>query len=334
MSESDALAEPWALPLLRELASGEFVSGEQMARNGGVSRVAIWKRLERLQAAGVPIESQHRNGYRIPGGLDLLSRDRLADLLAPSTSALLRGIHMQLSTGSTNADAIELMGLNPAHGGELFLAEQQLGGRGRRGRQWVSPFASNVYMTVGWKFHCGAAMLEGLSLVVGLAVVEALTALGAAELKIKWPNDIWSKQGKKLGGILIEMHGSIEGPLSVAIGIGLNISMNSSAAAAIDQPWTDLHGEVGERVERNRVVAAVLEQLLPALDGFVGNGFAAHAERWRGYDFLDGKTVSVHLPLKSESGIARGVDSHGNLMLEIDGELKSFSAGDVSVRPQ
>ena len=105
----------------------------------------------------------------------------------------------------------------------VCFAEHQSAGKGRRGRQWVSPFGSNIYMSILWRFQQdGIACTAGLSLAVGVAVIRALKTYGFNEVGLKWPNDIYC-QGKKLGGILIEVSGEADGPCAVIIGLGLNL---------------------------------------------------------------------------------------------------------------
>jgi len=332
--DSDLLNEPWAPDLIRKLAGGGFLSGEALAKDSGLSRVAIWKRIERLQVAGITVESQRRKGYRIAGGLDLLDQLAIRNALSDEVSQQIPTISVMMSTDSTNSDTLDALSSNPDSQAIVMLAEQQVNGRGRRGRTWVSPFASNIYMTVGWKFASGAAALEGLSLAVGIAVVEAVESCGAHNLQLKWPNDIWSAEGKKLGGILIEMIGSIDGPVGVAVGIGLNMTMSEDDAAKIDQPWSDLCSEIGGNIGRNDVVGALLNHIVPVLATYEESGFSQYARRWKRYDCLDGREVNVHLPLVSEVGVARGVDKSGALKVEVSGEIKTFTAGEISIRPR
>ena len=123
--------------------------------------------------------------------------------------------------------------------GLVCTAEQQTAGRGRRGREWISPFGRNLYVSTVWEFTQGAAALEGLSLAVGVAVAQALKGLGLPEVQLKWPNDI-QHEGKKLGGVLLEMVGDASRQCQVVVGIGVNVAMPGAAANAIDQAWTDI----------------------------------------------------------------------------------------------
>lgn len=139
---------------------------------------------------------------------------------------------------STNAEAMRQLEAG-AGAGLVCTAEQQSAGRGRRGRTWVSPFARNLYLSVAWRYHQGAAALEGLSLAVGVAVARALAANGLPAVQLKWPNDVIFR-GAKLGGVLLEMTGDAAGVCQIVVGVGLNVAMPDSAAVAIDQAWTDI----------------------------------------------------------------------------------------------
>ena len=159
--------------LLPLLADGEFHSGQDLAEAMGVSRTAVWKQVNRLVNDSVlAIESVKGKGYRIPGGIDLLDAAQVKAGLDARASALMGRLEILDTVDSTNA---HLMRLAEQDGltGLVCTAEQQSAGRGRRGRQWVSPYASNLYLSLLWEFTQGAAALEGLSLAVGVAVAHA-----------------------------------------------------------------------------------------------------------------------------------------------------------------
>jgi BirA family biotin operon repressor/biotin-[acetyl-CoA-carboxylase] ligase len=214
----------------------------------------------------------------------------------------------------------------------VISAEQQTAGRGRRGRAWVSPFARNLYLSVAWQYHQGAAVLEGLSLAVGVAVARALVASQLPPVQLKWPNDIVS-EGAKLGGVLLEMTGDAAGACQVIVGIGLNVAMPAPAAAAIDQAWTDIE-TLGNAVRpgRNTLLAAVLNELLPLLAGFEQAGFAAWRDEWQALDANAGQSVVLHTGAREVAGIARGVDQRGALQLETATGMQSVYGGEISLR--
>ena len=260
--------------LLPLLANGEFRSGQDLADAMGVSRTAVWKQVNRLAAdLGLAIESVRGKGYRIPGGIDLLDADQVKAALDARARALLTRLEILDTVDSTNAEVMRQaeQGYVP---GLVCTAEQQTAGRGRRGRQWVSPYASNLYLSLLWEFSQGAAALEGLSLAVGVAVARALRACAVPYVQLKWPNDVLYG-GAKLGGILLEMTGDAAGSCQVVIGVGLNVAMPAAAAGAIDQAWTDIKTiTANQHPGRNRLLAALLNELLPLVADFEQQGFS------------------------------------------------------------
>lgn len=319
--------------LLRRLADGEFHSGEVLARQLGVSRTAVWKQLAGLEKLGVALESVRGRGYRIPGGIDLLDADRVRERLTVKAAALLEALILDDAIDSTNAAL--LREAPPAEGrARVRSAERQLAGRGRRGRTWASPYARNLYVSAAWTFAAGAAALEGLSLAVGVALAEALDDLALPRVALKWPNDLLA-DGRKLGGVLIEMTGDAAGPCRAVVGIGINVAMPQSLAAAVEQDWTDLASlGGGDPPERSVLLAAVLNRLLPLLAGFESDGFARWRSRWEALHAHAGVPVQVVIGGTPVAGVARGVDDRGALCLETATGEHRIHGGDVSLRPE
>lgn len=317
--------------LLPLLASGDFCSGQALADALGVSRTAVWKQLNALADYGLEIETVKGRGYRIPGGIDLLNEARVRASLTPQAAGLLASLQLLDTVDSTNAEAMRQAGAG-ATAGLVCSAEQQSAGRGRRGRTWVSPFARNLYVSVVWEFHQGAAALEGLSLAVGVAVARALAAHKLPPVQLKWPNDV-IYQGAKLGGVLLEMTGDAAGACQVIVGVGLNVAMPGAAAAAIDQAWTDIETlGAGAHPGRNTLLAALLNELLPLLAGFEQQGFAPWREQWLALDAFAGEPVVLHTGAGDTAGIARGVDDRGALQLETTVGVQSIYGGEISLR--
>lgn len=326
--------------LLDLLASGEFRSGQELADSLGVSRTAVWKQVQKLEELGLQIESVKGKGYCVAGGVDLLSSAAIRKGLSKKANALLSELIIADSLDSTNSELMRRLETG-AGTGLVCCAEQQLAGRGRRGRQWVSPFAGNIYLSLAWEYAQGVAALEGLSLATGVAVIEALRSLeipNSNGLRLKWPNDILAPaptgQGwQKLGGILIEIAGDSTGNCHAVLGVGLNIQMSDTAGAAIDQPWTTLSGVTdGPVPPRSTLVTALVNHLLPLLAEFEDSGFAPWRDRWVDLDAYAGAEVTVSAGTQSDSGISRGVDQRGALLLDTaDGEI-AFYGGEVSLR--
>ena len=318
--------------ILDVLKDGEFHSGETLGEKVGCSRTAVWKHLQILEAMGLLIETTKGTGYRIIGGVDLLDGQAITGALAVAARPHLSNIHVFQTIDSTNTYARELAEKSSVSG-LVILAEQQTAGRGRRGKNWVSPFAANIYLSIVWDFEKGAQALEGLSLAVGVAVRRALIAHGVQGVKLKWPNDIYVEQ-KKLGGILLEMIGDPAGHCSVVIGVGLNVSMPVSQASAIDQDWTDVATELQDKLPaRNKLAAELISEILPLLSTFQAQGFAAYRDEWQAADAFYGQTALISTPKQSIAGIVKGVDINGALRLELDGgNIESFIGGELSLR--
>ena len=163
-----------------------------------------------------------------------------------------------------------------------------------------------------------------------MAVLRALRAEGARDLGLKWPNDIlWD--GRKLGGVLLELSGEAAGPAAVVIGVGVNVRM-SAEPAEIDQPWVDLDTALDTRVGRNALLARLIEELFAAAAEFEVYGLEPFLAEWRQADQLAGREVELHLPGRRELGRAAGVDAQGALLVDTDDGRRAFTAGEVTVR--
>ncbi len=320
--------KPELIALLRD---GQFHSGEDLATALNVSRTAVWKQLQKLDELGLAVESVKGTGYRIPGGLELLDEGRVRGGLDAQARGLMGELAIHWQIDSTNAEALRRVA-DGAASGLVCTAEQQTAGRGRRGRQWVSPFARNIYLSLVWEFNGGAAALEGLSLATGVAVAQSLQDVGVAGVQLKWPNDILFA-GEKLGGILLEMSGDAAGTCQVVVGIGLNVAMPAAQATTIDQPWTDLESVAARATGRNELLSALLNRLLPMLNTFGQSGFAAWRDQWLALDANADANVVMQLGDRQVAGIARGVDERGAMRLETTTGIQLLHGGEISLRP-
>lgn len=317
--------------LLDILSDGKFHSGSELGESMGVSRSAIWKQIRKLEGLGLEIYSVKGRGYRLPGGLEKLDESAIGEGLTDQVAAELHQLNLSMVTDSTNQQALQACQAGNAHGA-LFVAEQQTAGRGRRGREWVSPFGRNLYFSLVWRFETGAAAIEGLSLLVGLALARALEDLPGVEPQLKWPNDLLVN-GRKLGGILLEMAGDPAGDCQVVIGVGVNVNMPGGVSAAIDQPWTDLQQLSGSLQSRNVLLSRILNTLVPMLLQFSDHGFAPFRNAWENYHAYQRQPVQLILGSRVESGACMGVTDSGALRIaNAEGE-QQFHGGEVSLRP-
>jgi BirA family transcriptional regulator, biotin operon repressor / biotin---[acetyl-CoA-carboxylase] ligase len=314
--------------LIEQLRNGEFRSGESLGAALGISRAAVWKRIERLAEAGLDIERVRGKGYRVPGGVQMLDMAALNQGMAGALP-----VDVVLSTGSTNADALARLqgGMQAPF---ALLAEHQTAGRGRRGRAWASPFAGNLYLSLAWQFPVGASRLEGLSLAVGVVLAEALADAGlGSRVALKWPNDVWV-EGAKIAGVLIELSGDLDDHCTAVIGIGVNGRLADAAATSIDQPWTDYYRETGITLDRNALVLTLLRRQVAMLEQYAEQGFAQWREQWQALDALFGKPVIVTTGGATVEGVAAGIDASGALRLQTAAGIVSFHGGEASLRPR
>ena len=253
-----------------------------------------------------------------------------ADAIRAALPATLRSqlvrVEVAASTQSTQADALAA-GV-PESGCALYLAEHQLAGIGRQGRAWHSEAAdASLPFSLARRFARPLPALSGLSLVAGIALAEALEP---AAVRLKWPNDL-VVQGRKLGGILVNLRNAGEGSCEAVIGVGLNLRL--PADAAIDQPWTDLATLGAAPESRNLLVARLLASLLPALDAFEAAGLAPFQARWQRLDALAGRPVQVLDGPRVHTGESAGISASGALRLRDGAGVREFASGEVSLRP-
>jgi BirA family transcriptional regulator, biotin operon repressor / biotin---[acetyl-CoA-carboxylase] ligase len=321
--------------LLQRLAAGP-ATGDALARAAGHTRAAIWKRIDALRAAGVAIEARAGRGYALAQPLDLLDAEAILAQLPARQRAGVAELEIAWSLDSSNSELLRRK--TPATGAAVLLAERQTGGRGRRGSEWASPLAANLYLSIARYYSGGLARLGGLSLVAGIAAVEALHALGIDRVGLKWPNDLVVDDAdglRKLGGLLVEGGGEHAGPVRAVVGLGLNLRMPAAFAARIDQPWIDVDALCGARSPtRNALAAVVIEQLLAMLERFDAEGFAPFRAAYRSVDALAGREVVVRAGEAIHAGTALGIGDDGALQVRSDDRVRELHAGEVSVRRQ
>jgi BirA family biotin operon repressor/biotin-[acetyl-CoA-carboxylase] ligase len=317
--------------ILSLLADGEFHSGTELAELLGVSRSAICKQLSGLAALGLHHSAVSGKGYRLDKPLELLESSKINAVLNDQNKVLIPTLEIHDSLDSTNSYLME-HSRNNAESGFVCFAEHQTAGKGRRGRQWVSPYGSNIYVSMLWRFQQGGiTSTAGLSLAIGVAVIRALKLYGINDVGLKWPNDIYS-QGKKLGGILIEVSGEADGPCAAVIGLGLNLFLPEHQAQTITQAWTDLTQISGEiPVLRNQLAGTLLNEMLAVVNGFEMDGIKAYLDEWRSYDCLKGKAATLFIGQQQIEGIVEGIDDKGLILIKKpDGLVQAFASGEVS----
>lgn len=316
--------------LLDLLSVDRPVSGAQLAERLNISCAAIWKQIEALRAAGLPIEARAGSGYRLQWRLDPLDANAVRHALPTSARKRIGALEVHWRLDSTSSEVSRRIATLPDR--SFVFAETQTVGRGRRGRAWLSPPGSNLYFSCLKRFDRGYASLSGLSLAAGVAVVRALQDRGVRGVGLKWPNDLVHGDAK-LAGILVELGGEFLGPCHAVIGIGVNLHLSADARAVIAQPVTDIETISRAAVPaRNALVAAIVVRLCEALDGFAEHGFAAFADDYARYDVLSGRALRIDDPRGAFEGIGAGVDERGALRVRTARGERSVDSAEVSVR--
>ncbi|MBA3580984.1 MAG: bifunctional biotin--[acetyl-CoA-carboxylase] ligase/biotin operon repressor BirA [Gammaproteobacteria bacterium] len=318
--------------LLQHLADGACYSGSWLGEQLGMSRAAVWKHIQHLQAEGVPIQAIVGRGYQLAQRYEALDAEQIH--AARQFNVPLELIILD-KVDSTNAELLRrrsLLQISDWQKHYVCLAEQQSAGRGRRGRVWHTSWGASLALSYMARLALAPMNLAGLSLVIGMAVVDVLRVQGVSGAGLKWPNDILV-DGAKLGGILIDLSAEANGPSDVVIGVGLNITASANAEMQnIEQAWTDLYSITQKNYSRNQLSAALLDSFAQNLHRFEQYGFVDFISAWPDYDVLQHKTIQISQGERSFSGLAQGVDEQGALCVATFDGIKKVTAGEVSVR--
>ncbi len=318
-----------AFQALRALSDGAFHSGEDIARTLGVTRSAVWYGIRGIAGAGFKVESVRGRGYRLTQPLSLLDRDGVCLALGSAADRITLEISDMLDSTNTQLMRRAERG---APSGLAVAAEAQTAGRGRRGRVWYSAIGSALTFSLLWRFNQGARELAGLSLATGVALVRALRATGAHDVRLKWPNDVVCRRAK-LAGILIEMQGDMLGPSAAVIGIGVNVRADTRLSVSVEQPVANLEKIRGVPVDRNELLALLLAELVAVLDIFSARGFAPLREEWQRLHAQQDREVVLLMPEgRTLTGVARGVADDGALLLETPDGVSRHHGGEITLR--
>lgn len=314
--------------LLRELADGEFHSGEAMARQLGMSRASVHNALRDVARFGVALHRVRGRGYRLSRPLCWLDKAQIVAAAGAAQAAL----DIDIVECATSSNALLLQAASQgASGGRVLAVEWQSAGRGRLGRNWHAGLGGALTFSLLWRFECGLAALSGLSLAVGVALMRALRELGVQDAGLKWPNDVMLPSGK-LAGILLEAQGDMLGPSAVVIGIGLNLAAPMQVED-IGQAVGDLLACGVPLGQRNQVLGLLLKHLLAVLREFSAQGFTALRHEWESAHIYTNRPVEMLLPDGSRiAGIALGVTNEGALRVETEAGVREFHSGEVSLR--
>jgi BirA family biotin operon repressor/biotin-[acetyl-CoA-carboxylase] ligase len=315
--------------LIERLADGQFHSGQRLAEEFDVSRAAINKRIASLEQLDLDIFKVQGKGYRLAAPLQLLNAETLRQNLVDPAN-----VHLRRVTTSTHDDLKLLLadsGGEPLPAGTAVIAEMQTAGRGRRGKTWLSPFGSNLYMSMYWPLREGLNGALGLSVMMGIQLARLMRAKGIEDVSVKWPNDVYIA-GAKVAGILIELEGQPMGEGHALIGIGLNLAMPERFKTSIEQPYTDIKSHLRGPLVRHEWAAELVNSCRRALSSFESSGLADYQREWVELDHFYQQPVRVLLGNHEQQGIAEGIDENGALLVRQDGVVKRYFGGEISIR--
>lgn len=269
--------------------------------------------IKQLRELGLEIVVNGQNYCLVPS-LPLLNPQQISTALFPYS------IHYQPIISSTNEWILQ--NIPSLKKGDLCVAEYQTAGRGRRGRQWLSPFAGQIILSFYWTFD-PRKPIEGLSLVIGLAIAEVLN------VQVKWPNDMLF-EGRKLGGILVEIANHKNGLMNLVIGVGINVSLPKQTE--ISQPYAQL-SEIDPDIDRQALFPTLIQHLYTRLERFEKEGINAEFQQaWKNHNVFFNSEVNVITEQRVISGIEQGIDERGYLKVRCGDEIRMFSGGEVSLR--
>lgn len=313
----------------------DYVSGADIAGSLGVSRAAVWKKINCLKKSGYTIEASRAKGYRlteVPG----LSIEEIRNALSGRPGIIGREIIFYETVSSTNTIAAGLAGKSAAGGekssaeGTVVIANGQTGGRGRRGRNWISPPEKNLYMSVIVTPDIPPVQAAVLTLMTAVACAAAIRRISSVPVSIKWPNDL-VVSGRKLGGILTEIKADMDRIFYAIIGIGVNINFDmEDAPDDIRTSATSVKQETGQTHSRTQYAIEILDELDKWYATLLREGRGPVLEEWSRLTSTVGKMVTVTAGESVLTGTAEGINQEGMLVLRLpDGSKKTVSSGDV-----
>jgi BirA family biotin operon repressor/biotin-[acetyl-CoA-carboxylase] ligase len=286
--------------------------------------------LDFLDGVGVPYTKQGST-LILNSGKDILDEASIrSELLLWLSELQISTLDVEIHRVISSTNDVVMQRLAESRSSQILCAaEMQTAGKGRRGRRWVSPFGSNIYLTYGRFVRRNLPGFGGLSLVVGMLAVDVLRSMGLQNVGLKWPNDIML-DGGKLGGILLELRASEARGIGLVAGVGLNLSLKAEEASSIDQPWSAISSQLA--MPRNILLGRLGGMMVNVIQAFEDVGFDSFVDKWGEYNLYAGQQINVIRGSEIISGVDNGVDRDGNLLLRTETGLEVHNSGEVSVR--
>jgi len=313
--------------ILKALQQEGHVSGEQLGRRFNISRTAVWKHVNELRKKGYKITSSPRLGYSFAKGTDRL----LPEEISPGLNTQHIGKHIVYREEVTSTqDVAEELAKRGAEDGTVVISEGQTEGRGRMGRNWVSPAGEGIYLSIILRPNLRPAQVLQIPLIAAVAVSKAIKRATPLQPRVKWPNDV-TLAGKKVGGILTETSSEIDRVNYIVLGIGINVNTRSSLLPeSIRGIATSLAEEYGGYVSRVSFLQYLLAEFETLYNEFLASGFDTIREEWKALDNTIGSWVKVSSGEEEIEGEALDIDREGFLLVRTkDGDVKRIISGDV-----
>ncbi|MFC1951171.1 biotin--[acetyl-CoA-carboxylase] ligase [Chloroflexota bacterium] len=315
--------------IIKELKGNDHVSGEQMAKKLNISRTAVWKHINELRKMGYEIDSHPRYGYALIKSTDLLVPEEVSFALDTDTM----GRHvLHLREVASTQDIADKLAREGAEEGTCVIAEKQTSGRGRKGRNWASPFKDGIYISIILRPNLKPLHIIQIPLVASVALVRAISKTTGIVSGIKWPNDILI-QGRKVAGILTEVNCDIDTVHYIVLGIGINVNTRRNALPGeVKAIATSLSRECGHTVSRIDFLSQLLPELENVYNDFLENGFAPIGRQWMAYNNTIGSNIKVNDGRAEVEGKALRIDDDGFLIIRTaDGQTRRIISADVSL---
>jgi BirA family biotin operon repressor/biotin-[acetyl-CoA-carboxylase] ligase len=317
------------LSAMRQAASGA-VSGAELSQKLGISRAAIWARIEELRQLGYDIEASPHAGYRLVSVPDALHGDDLQSLL-PGNRIIGRDIRVFEETGSTN-DIVEKLARDGVREGVVVFAESQTQGRGRLGRKWFSPPRKGLWFSVLLRPDLRPQAATQLTVAAATALARAIQRVTALRPQIKWPNDILIR-GKKVAGVLTELNAELDHVKYLILGIGVDVNISASELPSdLHATASSLRIETGHMVPRAELAAAILRELEDDYTRIREGKFGELSDEWEKQCDTIGKRVVIRVGERQMAGLVESLDEDGALLLRTEhGRLERVIGGDVTL---
>ncbi len=318
------------LTALRRAAQG-WVSGAELSQRLGISRAAIWARIEDLRALGYDIVATPHQGYQLLSVPDVLHADDLLSLV-DGIEIVGRDIRVFEKTSSTN-DVVEKLARDGVNEGVVVFAEAQTRGRGRLARKWLSPARKGLWFSVLLRPDLRPQAATQLTVAAATALVRAIREQTGLPPEIKWPNDILIR-GRKVAGVLTELSAELDHIKHLTLGIGVNVNQSlSDFPPELRKLATSLKAETGHALPRAELAAVLLRELDRDYERIRSGRFSQLAEEWEEHCATLGRRVAIRLGERLLHGQAESLDGDGALLLRTEhGHLERIIGGDVTLQ--